>query len=72
MKNIKKCPKCGSTDIVCVPDNAHKYLANSIAITKTVTVQRVPVSRYVCCSCGYLENWIETNYELNIIKNNFK
>lgn len=47
MKNTNCCPKCGSKDIICVPDGAHRYLANSICITKTVTVKRIPVTRYV-------------------------
>ncbi|MCH5285916.1 MAG: hypothetical protein J1E43_00705 [Christensenellaceae bacterium] len=59
MKNTNRCPKCGSDDIVRVPDTAHRYLANSICITKCAWVKRVPVARYVCCGCGYVENWVE-------------
>lgn len=54
-----RCPKCGSSDLVRVPDDAHRYLANSICITKLVTVERIPVARYVCCGCGYVEHWVE-------------
>lgn len=60
MKNTKRCPKCGSENIACVPDNAHRYLANSIAINDIAWVRRIPVARYVCCDCGYVENWVET------------
>ena len=48
MKNTARCPKCGSHNLVRVPDDAHRYLGNSISITKVV-----PVARYVCCDCGY-------------------
>ncbi|MDE6846518.1 MAG: hypothetical protein K2J99_12250 [Lachnospiraceae bacterium] len=68
MKNVKHCPKCNSLNIVRVPDDAHRYLANSICITKLVTVERVPVARYVCCDCGYVEDWVENCNELNKIR----
>ena len=71
MKNTGYCPKCYSRNIVRVPDNAHRYLAHSIAITKVVTVERVPVARYVCCDCGYVESWVEKRHELDEIKKAF-
>jgi len=71
MKRTGICPKCGSRDLVRVPDDAHRYLANSICITKLVTVERVPVGRYVCCDCGYVENWVETRRDLDRIKGAF-
>lgn len=71
MKNTNCCPKCQSHNIARVPDDAHRYLANSICITKLVTVERVPVARYVCCNCGYVENWVENQHELGNIKKSF-
>lgn len=71
MKNTNVCPKCGSRDIVRVPDDAHRYLANSICITKLVMVERIPVARYVCRGCGYVENWVESQRELEQIKHAF-
>lgn len=71
MKNMGCCPKCHSRNIVRVPDNAHRYLAHSIAITKVVTVERVPVARYVCCDCGYVESWVENQHEMDEIKKTF-
>ncbi len=71
MKNTKCCPKCCSKNIVRVPDNAHRYLANSIAITNVAWVKRIPVARYVCCDCGYVENWVENRHELTKIKETF-
>ena len=71
MKNTSVCPKCGSHDIVRVPDDAHRYLANSIAITNVAWVKRIPVARYVCCGCGYVENWVEQRHELKELKRRF-
>ncbi len=71
MRTTGRCPKCGSSDLVRVPDDAHRYLANSICITKLVTVERVPVARYVCCGCGYVEDWVEHPQERNRLKQAF-
>ena len=71
MKATDCCPKCGSREIVRVPDDAHRYLANSICITKLLTVKRIPVARYVCCDCGYVENWVEHPHERSEIRRTF-
>ncbi|MBQ1234803.1 MAG: hypothetical protein IIX77_04165 [Oscillospiraceae bacterium] len=59
MKVKKICPKCGSTDIVVVPGKAGAYgVGNNIQVGLT-NFSAVLVDRYVCCSCGYSEEWIE-------------
>ena len=32
---------------------------------------KIPVIRYVCCNCGYVENWVEAPHELDEIKKTF-
>ena len=57
MKNTKSCPKCGSTDIVRIPDNPNRHASGNNIYTSTYTLfGKIPVIRYVCCSCGYAEN----------------
>lgn len=68
MKNTKRCPVCGSTDVIRVPDDAHRYLSNGIFLTRALMVKRIPVARYVCHDCGYLENWVENQRERDEIK----
>ena len=59
MKNKNICPKCGSADIIAVPGRAGAYGAgNNIQVGLTV-FSAVLVTRYVCCDCGYSEEWIE-------------
>ena len=54
MKNTKSCPKCGSTDIVRIPDNPNRHASGNNIYTSTYTLfGKIPVIRYVCCSCGY-------------------
>ena len=71
MKESKRCPKCGSQEIIRVPDDAHRFLANSICITRLATVKRVPVARYVCHRCGYVENWVEQARQRDEIRRAF-
>ena len=59
MKMKKICPKCGSTDIIVVPGKAGAYgVGNNIQVGLT-NFSAVLVDRYVCCSCGYSEEWIK-------------
>ncbi len=67
MKNTRQCPKCGSTDIVRIPDNPSRHASGNNIYTTTYTLfGKIPVIRYVCCKCGYVENWVEVqkkNYQ---------
>lgn len=72
MKNSNCCPKCNSKDIVRVPDNPNRYASgNNIYITSMTLLGKIPVIRYVCCNCGYAENWIENKHDLGKIKDTF-
>ena len=70
MRHTGKCPKCGGAALR-IPDGAHRYLANSIPITRGPWVTRVPVDRYVCEACGYVENWVEEKEGLERLKKEF-
>ena len=64
MKNTHICPKCGSQNIARVPDNPNRYASGNNIYTTTVTLLgKIPVIRYVCCDCGYVENWVEGEAE---------
>ncbi len=58
MKYMKMCPKCGSYDIVVVDGYAGAYGAGNNILVGMTIFSAVPVDRYVCCSCGYSEEWI--------------
>ena len=60
MKNTKICPKCQSNDIIMIPGRAEAYgVGNNIKVGATV-FSAVMVHRYLCCSCGYSEEWVNT------------
>lgn len=72
MKNTKKCTKCGSNNIVRIPDNPSRHASGNNIYTTTMTLMgKIPVIRYVCCDCGYVENWVESKGELDKIKKTF-
>ena len=59
MKITKICPKCNSNDIIRIEGNAKAYGAgNNIPIGFSILTY-VKVPRYVCCRCGYTEEWID-------------
>lgn len=65
MKNTHVCPKCGSRDVVRVPDHPGRYASGSNIYTSKYTLMgKIPVIRYVCCGCGYAEHWVESPMEL--------
>lgn len=59
MRYSHTCPKCGSRDIITVPGKAGAYgSGNYIPLGMTI-FSTAPVYRYVCCGCGYTEEWID-------------
>lgn len=72
MKNTYKCPKCGSREIVRITDNPYRHASGSNIYTTTATLAgKIPVIRYVCTECGFVENWVENRSELEAIKKKF-
>lgn len=68
MKNTCTCPKCSSRMIVRVPDTPHRHASGNNIYPSSITLMgKIPVIRYVCCDCGYVENWVETQQELQKI-----
>lgn len=59
MKNKNACPKCGGTDILKVKGNCGAYgTGNNIPVGWS-NFSAVLVHRYICCDCGYVEEWID-------------
>ncbi len=62
MKNANVCPKCQAKDILRIPGWAGAYGSGNNIPVKTFALSASAyalVARYVCCSCGYSEEWIE-------------
>ncbi|MEE1341537.1 MAG: hypothetical protein U0L23_02370 [Lachnospiraceae bacterium] len=71
MKHTKLCPKCGSNDIIRVDGYAGPYgSGNNIIVGKTIFAA-VNVNPYICCSCGFTEEWIDKE-DIEKVKNSKK
>ncbi len=59
MKTTKICPKCHNTDIVRFDGYTGAYgVGNNLPTGKSI-FSTVNVNRYVCCTCGFTEEWID-------------
>ncbi len=59
MKHRRICPKCNSSDILRIEGQSKAYgVGNNIPVGMTI-FSSVLVHRYLCCSCGYSEEWID-------------
>ncbi len=71
MKHTKICPKCNSADIVRIDGYTGAYgTGNNIMTGKTI-FSTVNVNRYVCCNCGFSEEWIDRE-DIDKVKNSKK
>lgn len=66
MKNTHICPKCKSDIIVKVPDS----VGDNIIVVKKFG--KVKLTRYVCCSCGFAEEWVDDKAELEKVESKWK
>ena len=57
MKKTGVCPKCGGADIVRVPGGVRGTMDNMQNFV-IWGVQTAPVDRYICCVCGFSEEWL--------------
>ncbi len=60
MKNTNTCPKCGKHDIVRFDGYAGPYDSGNHVKTGSTVFSAVNVNRYICLSCGFTEEWIDT------------
>ena len=71
MRNSQTCPKCKSTDIVRIGGEAGAYdLGNIIRIGWTMW-SAVKVTRYLCGSCGFSEEWIDKADDIAKLKKKY-
>ena len=70
MRNSKTCPKCRSADIVRIPGLIASHGGNSIIVGMTV-FNAVKVTRYLCASCGFSEEWIDSAEDIAKIKKKY-
>ena len=70
MKNSCECPKCCSRHIVSIPFNMFSGDANKITLAGGFKV--VAIIRYVCVECGFTEEWVQKEKDLDYLAKKFK
>lgn len=71
MKNTRICPKCQSSDIVRIDGYAGaRGSGNNIMVGMSI-FSAVNVNRYICCNCGFTEEWIDKR-DIDAVKNSRK
>ncbi len=58
MKYTKKCPKCGSTDILYAKGYTGSCGSGSNIMCGATIFSAVDVDRYICGNCGYVEHFV--------------
>lgn len=59
MRFTNTCPKCGGREILFVEGSVGAYNQGNNIITGVFS--HALVKRYICCRCGYSEEWIDQN-----------
>lgn len=59
MKN-KTCPKYGAHEILRVPAEVGAFGTGNVIPTGMTIFSAVEVTRYVCATCGFVEQWIDS------------
>jgi len=71
MKINKTCPKCQSADIIRIDGSVGAYgVGNNVMVGATI-FSAVKVNRYICCNCGFTEEWIDKS-DIDKISNSRK
>lgn len=71
MNKTGVCPKCGGREILYAQGESGPFgVGNNIPTGMTI-FSRVPVDRYICASCGYVEEWMG-RAELDRLKSKLK
>ncbi len=56
MKNTRICPKCNGSDIIKIDGKTAAYGALNYI---PAGISSISVTRYLCCTCGYSEEWVD-------------
>lgn len=71
MKNSRICTKCQSNDIARIEGKVGAYGTGNNISTGWTILSAVPVTRYLCLNCGYSEEWVESEEDLEIIRRKY-
>ena len=59
MKYTNKCPRCGSREIFMMDSARQEDSKQHGMAANNVYYSNVSVQQYICCQCGYSEEWVD-------------
>src|SRR5947208_16606493 len=71
MKNTHTCPKCNSQEIMRIEGRTGGYGGGNDIRAGSTIFSSVKVTRYLCGSCGFSEEWIDSPEDLHKLKENY-
>lgn len=64
MKNTGKCAKCGSDAVIALDNN----MGQQLTPVRISAFSVASTTRYICCDCGYMEEWISSDKDLKKLR----
>ena len=71
MKNTHTCPKCNSREIMRIEGRMGGYSGGNDIPAGSFSFRTVKVTRYLCGSCGFSEEWIDAPEDLHKLKEKY-
>jgi predicted RNA-binding Zn-ribbon protein involved in translation (DUF1610 family) len=71
MKNTHTCPKCNSQEIMRIEGRSGGYGGGNDIRAGSTSFRTVKVTRYLCGSCGFSEEWIDAPEDLHKLKEKY-
>ena len=71
MKNTHTCPKCNSQEIMRIEGRMGGYSGGNDIPAGSFSFRTVKVTRYLCGSCGFSEEWIDAPEDLHKLKEKY-
>ena len=71
MRKTRSCPRCRSADILRIHGKAGAYgVGNNIVVGVSI-FSAVLVTRYLCDSCGFVEEWVDDKAGLERLRDKY-
>jgi len=71
MRNSQKCSKCQSTDIMRIPGDIRGEGGGNNIVVGWTFYSAVRVTRYLCGTCGFSEEWIDAADDIAKLKKKY-
>jgi DNA-directed RNA polymerase subunit RPC12/RpoP len=71
MKNTGTCPKCNGKVVIKIPGAAGAYGSGNNIPAGVTIFSSVKVSRYLCGTCGFSEEWIDNHDDLTKLERKY-